>query len=525
MQEKFSYYLNKLGDVKEMDHFEALQIDKDFFDKNDEKAFKERVNPLLFKFHPDRNKESDSETAKKCFQRIHEAYETLKDPEKRKIYQAGGTKIIFFEPDPEFDFEKWSNEYKQLYKNKIVYLDSLKERIERLDTSKNDNQDSLEIIIEELSSININSAFMTKEREQAIAKYYELKNLVSTKAQTPRELYLAYILQKNNARNGNFVDYSLVQKSAKEGYLPALSEMLGGVFTNMFTKREQSVRWGLYCCHYLESIAITQTQDKETLNLIEKRISDLREAYGGIIPKQIPLEEKELQNLTDKVIKFINSKQGWFALKPTEFELTIDMFEQLDFQRNLSSPPGNYDKKSENQQEVEQDRLIANVSEEKKVNEARSNQELKDNPAKGNEDKLLVTSSTTEPLQSENIDSSNLAINNNSKKPSKSYKLRFNEMCSSGKTPKEQFLAEHGRLFDNSKKGIFGIFRTTNLDENMNLKQILQYAKENNNRSRQACINLGWMKKDGTLNSDNPNLPTEVSDAYEANENNFNRKG
>lgn len=96
---------------------------------------------------------------------------------------------------------------------------------------------------------------------------------------------------------------------------------------------------------------------------------------------------------------------------------------------------------------------------------------------------------------------------------SNDFKLRFKE-STSPKTPKQQFLDEHEKLFVKSKKGIFEKFRNTNLDKDMNLSQILQYAKDNNNRSRKACIKLGWMKIDGTLNEQNPNLPSEVRDAY-----------
>ena len=44
---------------------------------------------MAIKFHPDKNK-NDPEGAKQKFQKIANAYETLSDPEKRKIYDQHG---------------------------------------------------------------------------------------------------------------------------------------------------------------------------------------------------------------------------------------------------------------------------------------------------------------------------------------------------------------------------------------------------------------------------------------------------
>lgn len=40
---------------------------------------------MAIKYHPDKNK-NDPEGAKAKFQKIANAYETLSDPEKRKVY-------------------------------------------------------------------------------------------------------------------------------------------------------------------------------------------------------------------------------------------------------------------------------------------------------------------------------------------------------------------------------------------------------------------------------------------------------
>jgi len=79
-----------------------------------------------------------------------------------------------------------------------------------------------------------------------------------------------------------------------------------------------------------------------------------------------------------------------------------------------------------------------------------------------------------------------------------------------------EFSVEHKRLFDKSKAGIFGFLRKTNLKADSLLSDILQYAKDNNNRSRQACVNLGWMNIDGTLAT---GAPEEIKLLYQGDEN------
>ncbi len=44
---------------------------------------------MAIKYHPDKNTD-DPEAAKKKFQKIANAYETLSDPKKREIYDVHG---------------------------------------------------------------------------------------------------------------------------------------------------------------------------------------------------------------------------------------------------------------------------------------------------------------------------------------------------------------------------------------------------------------------------------------------------
>lgn len=69
---------------------------------------------------------------------------------------------------------------------------------------------------------------------------------------------------------------------------------------------------------------------------------------------------------------------------------------------------------------------------------------------------------------------------------------------------RQLFLATHNQLFSKDKAGFFGKLRRTKVSENDSLGEILERAKDKNNRSRKVCIELGWMNKDGTLSAKAP---------------------
>ena len=62
-----------------------LGVKRDATDAEIKKAFKK----LAIKYHPDKNQD-DPEAAKTKFQKIANAYETLGDEEKRRIYDLQG---------------------------------------------------------------------------------------------------------------------------------------------------------------------------------------------------------------------------------------------------------------------------------------------------------------------------------------------------------------------------------------------------------------------------------------------------
>lgn len=62
-----------------------MGLKRDASEAEIKKAFKK----LAIKYHPDKNQD-DPEVAKETFQKIALAYETLSDPDKRRIYDQQG---------------------------------------------------------------------------------------------------------------------------------------------------------------------------------------------------------------------------------------------------------------------------------------------------------------------------------------------------------------------------------------------------------------------------------------------------
>lgn len=71
------------------DLYEILGVSKDATEQEIQRAFRK----LALKFHPDRNKDDPSAAEK--FKKASEAYDILKDPEKRKAYDAGGMSGVY----------------------------------------------------------------------------------------------------------------------------------------------------------------------------------------------------------------------------------------------------------------------------------------------------------------------------------------------------------------------------------------------------------------------------------------------
>lgn len=70
-------------------HYDVLGVPKNF----DAKQLKTQYRKLAKKYHPDNNPGKEK-FANKKFIEIQNAYETLKDPEKRRLYDMGGEEAV-----------------------------------------------------------------------------------------------------------------------------------------------------------------------------------------------------------------------------------------------------------------------------------------------------------------------------------------------------------------------------------------------------------------------------------------------
>lgn len=88
------------------DYYKILGIDKNATADQIKKAYRK----LARKFHPDVSKDSDAE---KKFKEVGEAYEVLKDPEKRKLYDQYGADWKTGKQQEEYQKQYQQQQYKQ----------------------------------------------------------------------------------------------------------------------------------------------------------------------------------------------------------------------------------------------------------------------------------------------------------------------------------------------------------------------------------------------------------------------------
>lgn len=82
--ELFHNNKTRIGCMEKQDYYDVLGVERTV----DDKALKSAYRKLAMKYHPDRNQGDDSAEAR--FKEINEAYEILKDPQKRAAYDQYG---------------------------------------------------------------------------------------------------------------------------------------------------------------------------------------------------------------------------------------------------------------------------------------------------------------------------------------------------------------------------------------------------------------------------------------------------
>lgn len=73
-----------------------------------------------------------------------------------------------------------------------------------------------------------------------------------------------------------------------------------------------------------------------------------------------------------------------------------------------------------------------------------------------------------------------------------------------------KFHQVHQQIFERDKKQLFGAFVRTKIDGAMPLENIVEHAMKDNNRSREAMIQLGWMDKRGGVSPFAPDAVKQI---------------
>lgn len=338
MTDKFSYYLEDNNEVKNMDHFAALQMSEHSFNELGLDGLKSQWRKLAAEFHPDKN--GGSQRAGIVFQRIQQAYEVLSDPIKRQQYLLN--KRVDFNFDVNFVYSDIDILLTEL-SIKSNQLDELINRLDRLNRpthsldSRNvrilEAHDNLEQIALDLSKI-YKGSFVTVD---VINKQFHLFSRIEAQATTGGEFYALNLISKNDPiLSQKRFDY--MQKAAAKGHLVSLVHMTNAVFAGHFRPLEDSIKWGLNCLRYLEEIAIPKLErdepSSEALSHIKEQLAALRERRNEVLPLVIPRETKAFDKLVTQVVEYRNSRGG---VSSEEFKLDPNMFDLLE--KNQPLPP------------------------------------------------------------------------------------------------------------------------------------------------------------------------------------------
>jgi len=77
------------------------------------------------------------------------------------------------------------------------------------------------------------------------------------------------------------------------------------------------------------------------------------------------------------------------------------------------------------------------------------------------------------------------------------------------KIAKAEFTDRHKQLLKSDQLGFFGKFSQTKFDPSWTLREIIEHGMADNNRTRQVCVEMGWLSKSGKITESTPEFIRE----------------
>lgn len=329
----FEYYLHPNNEVRIINHIEALQLSSHSFVIADERRFKKHVAKLMQEYAPEKN--NNSPEAQKCYQRIQQAYDALKDPAERARHRYiervvnEGTLFAHVSPVVNLGLVEMGAD---LAKNREA-LNQINLRLQHLSTEPKD--DSLEKITNYLTTLcrqmkGFSQFDLHEQLNQLVEK-------IRARANTAEEYYALELLfradryREDEVRSLHKRDgYTSLQKAAAKGHIIAIAELAANALAGHYAPLDKSTKWGLQALRYLEKQVIPamerENPGSEVLDKIKKEIRYLRDKRKDILPAVIPSEPAELDNLVAKYLDY-RTKRGYKTV--ATFILDENLFDLL----------------------------------------------------------------------------------------------------------------------------------------------------------------------------------------------------
>lgn len=285
-QKKFNYYVTEEHTLKPMNHFQALQLDKDFFSKFDEEQFKKHVRKLYLEYHPDRNPESKAESDI-AFKRIIEAVDVMMNPDSRNQYLLFGT-----ENSSQSRFEDRYTHVVDWLQDTLDKLDLLEKQIDLFPQKKEGVEEkanssslvptsnqltawSYQDVATRLNHLWQGGMVFVSQLEKQMKVFHKLEG----RAKTGGDFYALFNIAFRDAQL-NYHSRQYLHEAAARGHWVAMRTVAGSALNGLYsTPKDASIIWALNCIRYLEAIAVPKLQESSS----EQAKKDLKEIQEGLI--------------------------------------------------------------------------------------------------------------------------------------------------------------------------------------------------------------------------------------------------